>query len=359
MFSSPLVSRRGFVKAAGLSFLTSLAPKALFALERTDAVYCSAYMAKDGTFGVATLTETGDIIDRIQLIDRGHDVTRCPTSDLSVAFARRPGTFAVVFDSRKGAIVTTLTSPEGRHFFGHGIFSTDGKILYATENDYDNYTGVIGVYDASDGFRRIGEFPTHGIDPHELTLIEDGNTLIIANGGIKTHPDHGRDKLNLDHMEPSLVFIDTKHDQLIEKHVLPDSRRQLSTRHLDVDASGTVWIGCQFEGPANETPPLVGRIKRGEELAFLDIAEDDWRLLNNYVGSVSANPSAGLVAVSSPKGGAVLTFDVSSGKLAKRETADAVCGLAPLAIGFIRSTESGLFGPKQADLAWDNHILKL
>jgi len=359
MVSSPLVSRRGFVKAAGLGFLSSLAPKALFALERTDAVYCSAFMAKDGSFGVATLTEGGEIIDRIPLLDRGHDVTRSPVSDLTVAFARRPGTFAVVFDRSKGAIVATLTSPEGRHFFGHGIFSADGKLLYATENDYDNYAGVIGVYDASDGFRRIGEFPTHGIDPHELTLIEGGNTLIIANGGIKTHPDHGRDKLNLDHMEPSLVFIDTKHGQLIEKHTLPDPMRQLSTRHLDVDASGTVWIGCQFEGPANETVPLVGRIRRGDALSFLDLGQKDWQLLNNYVGSVTANPSAGLVAVSSPKGGTVLTFDATSGKPVKKERMDAVCGLAPQSAGFICSTENGLFGPKQANLAWDNHILTL
>ena len=359
MISSPLVSRRGFVKAAGIGFLSSLAPRSLFALERADAVYCSAFMAKDGSFGVATLTESGEIIDRIPLIDRGHDVTRSPSSDLCVAFARRPGIFAVVFDRSKGAIVTTLTSPEGRHFFGHGIFSADGKTLYATENDYDNYAGVIGVYDASDGFRRVGEFPTHGIDPHELTLIEGGKTLIIANGGIKTHPDHGRDKLNLDHMEPSLVFIDTKHGQLIEKQALPDAMRQLSTRHLDVDSSGTVWIGCQFEGPANEAPPLVGRIRRGEELAFLDLGVEDWRTLNNYVGSVAANPTAGLVAVSSPKGGAVLTFDAVSGKLVKRENMDAVCGLAPNSTAFICSTENGLFGRKQADLSWDNHILKL
>jgi hypothetical protein len=359
MVISPLLCRRNFIKAAGLGFLSSLAPNALFALERTDAVYCSAFMGKDGTFGVATLTESGNVIDRIPMIDRGHDVTRCSTSDLCVVFARRPGTFAVVFDCRKGALVSTLTSPEGRHFFGHGIFSEDGRFLYATENDYDNYAGVIGVYDAADHFRRIDEFPTHGIDPHELTLIENGKTLIIANGGIKTHPDHGRDKLNLDHMEPSLVFIDLAHGQLIERHVLPENRRQLSTRHLDVDASGTVWIGCQFEGPADEIPPLVGRIKRGETLAFLDLPDDDWRMLGNYVGSVAANPSAGLVAVSSPKGGAVLSFDAASGKTVKRERTEAVCGLAPFSDGFIRSTENGLFGHNKADMAWDNHILKL
>ena len=35
--------------------------------------------------------------------------------------------------------------------------------------------GVIGVYDATDGFRRIGEFDTYGIGPHEMLLTPDGD----------------------------------------------------------------------------------------------------------------------------------------------------------------------------------------
>ena len=35
-----------------------------------------------------------------------------------------------------------------------------------------------------------------------------GRMLAIANGGIETNPDFGRTKLNLDHMEPSLVLVD-------------------------------------------------------------------------------------------------------------------------------------------------------
>ena len=38
---------------------------------------------------------------------------------------------------------------------------------------------MIGVYDASDGFRRVGEFPTHGMDPHELLPMPDGRTLAL------------------------------------------------------------------------------------------------------------------------------------------------------------------------------------
>ena len=83
------------------------------------------------------------------------------------------------------------TKPD-RHFFGHGVFSADGKLLYTTENDYDGARGVIGVRDATDGYQQIGEFPAHGMEPHDIQLLADGRTMVIANGGIRTHPDSAR-----------------------------------------------------------------------------------------------------------------------------------------------------------------------
>ncbi len=62
-----LIDRRSFIKAAGVPFLASLAPRSLFALERTDAVFASAFRGRDGAYGVATLSEAGEIIDRVAL----------------------------------------------------------------------------------------------------------------------------------------------------------------------------------------------------------------------------------------------------------------------------------------------------
>ena len=96
--------------------------------------------------------------------------------------------------------LSTLSSVPGRHFFGHGAFSPDGRLLYATENDFDNARAVVGVYDVGSGFARIGEFGTQGVGAHELLLSPDGELLVVANGGIETHPDYGRAELNLDTM---------------------------------------------------------------------------------------------------------------------------------------------------------------
>src|SRR5690606_41790368 len=94
---------------------------------------------------------------------------------------------------------TPLQAAQGRHFFGHGVFLPDGQRMVATENHYEAGYGVLGVYDTSPGgnFRRIGEFETGGIGPHEAVLLNDGRTVCVANGGILTHPDYGKLELNL------------------------------------------------------------------------------------------------------------------------------------------------------------------
>jgi len=48
-----------------------------------------------------------------------------------------------------------------------------------------------------------------------MILLPDGKTFAIANGGIETHPDYGRAELNLEGMDPSLSFVDSRDGQLV------------------------------------------------------------------------------------------------------------------------------------------------
>ncbi|MGD9914012.1 MAG: DUF1513 domain-containing protein [Rhizobiaceae bacterium] len=360
-----LIDRRDFLKAAGIGFVAALAPRGGEALAAADAVFATAYQRRDGQYGVAVLSEDGKPIYSTPLPERGHDITFDPVSRRSVVFARQPGTFMVVFDHSGEIAPVTIPSIAGRHFFGHGVFSPDGALLYATENDFDNAAGMVGVYDARDGFRRLGEFPTHGIGPHELVLLPDGETLGIANGGIETHPDFGRAELNLSTMKPSFALVDRGTGDLRELHELPAALHQLSIRHMDIAADGAVWFGCQHRGPAGERPPLVGVARRGEDLRLIDIADDALADLRNYVGSVAANRDANIVAVSSPQGNAFLTFDATTGEVLARQSLQEVCGLAADAAGFLATTGTGLLhrpdgsDRSEPDYVWDNHLLRI
>jgi hypothetical protein len=292
-------------------------------------------------------------------------VTFDPLSRRSVVFARQPGTFMTIFDHAGREPPITIASIEARHFYGHGCFSPDGTLLYATENDFDAAEGTIGIYDARDGFRRTGEFRTGGVGPHEMLLMPDGRTLVVANGGIETHPDFGRAKLNIATMEPSLVFIDRLSGTLLSRHTLPAALHQLSIRHMAGDDQGRIWFGCQYEGAERDKPQLVGFATPDNGLRLLDMPDDVLGGFRNYIGSVASNPDAGLVAVSSPQGNSLALIDTATRSVREIRSLTEVCGVAPDRGDFLSSTGTGRWlapGLPEADLpdiVWDNHILRI
>src|SRR5690606_13486953 len=135
----------------------------------------------------------------------------------------------------------------------------------------------------------------------------------IANGGIETHPDFGRTKLNLDQMQPSLVLLDAYCGETIQKHPLPTSLHQLSTRHVTVSNDGQFWFACQWEGPRNALPPLVGYLRKGENIQFVSLPKDVTIGLANYVGAIAVNRHDNLVGLTSPKGGTMVHLDARLG----------------------------------------------
>ncbi|MFF0920752.1 DUF1513 domain-containing protein [Rhizobium leguminosarum] len=359
MMQSAAIDRRSFVKAAGLGFLATLTPRSLMALERADAVYASGIRTADGSFAIATVTERGEIVDQVALPARAHGMAFSASTGKTVAFARRPGTYAMIFDPWNKSEPIVINSREDRHFYGHGAFSPDGRLLYASENDFDGNRGMIGLYDATDRFTRIGEFETYGIGPHDMTVSDDGRLLIVANGGIETHPDFGRAKLNLGEMQPSLALIDAATGALVEKHVLPAEWAELSTRHVDLDGAGRIWFACQYEGHRKDLPPLVGHFAKGEDLTFIDLPEETTRRLANYVGAIAVNRSEGLVGIASPKGGASVTIDARTGKMLAETSVPDAAGIAPARSGFAVSSYDGDFLSTRSDVAWDQHIVRI
>ena len=314
----------------------------------------------------------GAEIGRMALAGRGHDIAIDGPRGRVAVFARRPGYFAVVVDARSLTPLATLRPPEGHHFFGHGAFSADGRLLYATENVFtdEQPRGVIGVYDASGDFARIGAFETHGMDSHEILLAPDGQTLVVANGGIETHPEFGRQKLNVADMRPSIVRIDSRTGDLLGETQLETGLNQLSTRHMAFDGTGALWFGCQWEGEKSRRPPLVGRIDGEGEALLLPFPDAVAPLARNYIGSVVASRDGSAIAATSPIGGAVFVFDAARKSLATTHALRDGCGIAG-ATGhqFIASAGDGRLmrvdGAAMAPLAhpagveFDNHLRRI
>ncbi|MFZ3584581.1 DUF1513 domain-containing protein [Loktanella sp. DJP18] len=354
-----MTTRRGFLA-------TLLATATLPTLTWADAggpAFLAAAREPDGGFALFGLTDRGQETFRIPLPARGHAGAGHPFRPEAVTFARRPGTFALVIDCARGQVTQRLTAPAGHHFSGHGTFSNDGETLFTAEVDDATGEGWIGQWCRADGYRRIGQFTSGGIGPHELTRLRDG-TLVVANGGIIVARDDERTKLNLGSMRPNLSYLSTAGALLDQVTLAPDLSRN-SIRHLATHADGTVAFAMQWEGAETTNPPLLGLHRLGQEPVLCAVPEAIAPRLKGYAGSVSFDGDQRRVAFTSPTGGVVAVFDHEGRFLAMPQRPD-VCGVGAGPDGFVTTDGLGgvmaltadAFSPFATfDRAWDNHLI--
>jgi uncharacterized protein len=293
--------------------------------------------------------------------ERCHDVYAHPHLPLAVFVGRRPSRESYLIDSRDGTLLQVLTSPPDRHFYGHGVFHSSGDWFYTTENDTaEAGRGVLGVYRVEGRqLIRSGERSTHGIGPHQLLWMPDGETLVIANGGIRTEAD-SREMMNLHAMEPSLVLLH-RDGTLISKEQLPEQMN--SVRHLAVAADGTVVSGQQYEGD-----PMA--IKRpGQAFQAFPLGEAQRQTMNQYTASLAINDSLRLLAVTAPRGNKVFIWDLDTAALREEIHLPDCAGVGAVEQGFIVSSGQGrcrlvdctgkafVSTPLQLPPGlWDNHL---
>ncbi|QFU16758.1 DUF1513 domain-containing protein [Microvirga thermotolerans] len=369
------IDRRSFLAALGATVASGFYPRRGHALAERP-LFVSACFAGDGkSASVAVFSLDGEMLFSTRLPERGHDIAIRPASSDLVVFARRPGNWAAVVDRTSGTVRRVVTAPEGRHFYGHGVFSADGGLLYATENDIAKGDGLLGIYDARNGYARVGEMPSFGIGPHDLAYLPGHRTIVVANGGIRTNPETGREILNRDRMEPSLAIVDPVAGTVLLKVDLGPDLRGLSIRHLAVTPRGETVFGCQFEGDEAEMPPLVGVLMPDGRTRFLDMPEDALDAMKNYVGSVTLDASGRIAAAASPVGNTLAFWDLDAGRFIGRRRMSDVCGIAPAPVEGVFLATSGNAGVRLAPVsgndlkplggtdlarwAWDNHLRAL
>lgn len=344
-------------------------------LARPAAAHAPAFLAAcadpDGRWRVAAFGLDGSPRFEQPIPARGHGAAVAPDGGTVVVFGRRPGTYALAIDAKTGRIIRRIARATDRWFSGHGVFSIDGSLLYATELDAEG-NGVVGVYRSAGRFARIGEFPSGGTDPHDIRLSADGSLLLVANGGIRTVPNLPRARFDLDRIDSSLARLDPVSGGLRNLEHLDGGESLLSLRHLAVGDDGAVFVAMQHEGPAHEHPPLVA-IDRGGTLAAVDDEQAVWRALDNYTGSAAASADGRLIAVTSPRGGVALVLDAGDGSVRARFASPDGSGVAAVPDGGFVLT-SGLGGAffagrdgQQRRLPggwvdrrrWDNHLVTL
>ena len=318
-------------------------------------VFLSAASDGDGrhwVIGFSLEDQASKEVFRHQLPARAHHIAVNESLGIFIVIARRPGNCLWVGDLISGECLAEITLPTDRHLYGHGVFSADGRFFYAPENAWQLINGDSGrvvVWEISRDrlnnknftMTRVNDFPSYGTGPHELLLQNDQQTLVVANGGIRTHPEHGREKLNIDSMQSSLVYIHAVTGDLQEQHTLDVDYHQASIRHLHQNSLGQVILGMQYEGEPFDRVPLLALHKQGEALKTLWAPEPQQGLLKQYIGSVRFDLSGLFFAASCPRGNLITFWDVGSGAMVNSVRSRDGCGLCASEDGFLFTAGTG------------------
>ncbi|MES2942702.1 MAG: DUF1513 domain-containing protein [Pseudomonadota bacterium] len=306
----------------------------LAAKNRSQVQLVSAWQTGEG-YQVGVLQQNAQALEVSAALDvptRAHGVWLEAGGTL-LAVARRPGDWLLRWkpkpQSKSGQAITWGWIEPDRAFNGHVISSADGKTLYTTETNLETGEGLIGLRNTAT-LEKTAEWPSHGMDPHELLLDADGS-LMVANGGIPALPETGRLKLHMNRMDASLVRLDTRSGRLLGQWHLADQR--LSLRHIawgPMLPGGQAALGIALQAEhddaaAKATAPVLA-IFDGQTLRA--VAADSSQSLRGYGGDISF--AAGLFAVSCPRANGLALWR-ADGQWAGFKALDEACALASIA----------------------------
>jgi uncharacterized protein len=374
------IDRRQF-----LTLTSGLLGSPMLAVARNSDTQNSLFLsaASDGddrhwVIGFSTETGIAKQAFKHQLPARAHHIAVHEKLGVYLVIARRPGRYLWAGDLATGEHLTTINVPDDRHLYGHGVFSANGRNFYTTENAWQLINGDSGrvvTWHADrlgDTFtlERQEEYPSYGTGPHELLLKPDQQTLVVANGGIRTHPEQGREKLNIPSMQPSLVYMDAGTGDLQDQYFLEAQYHKASIRHLDQNASGLIAMAMQYQGEAFDRAPLLALHQQGKGMRILWAPQPEQGQMSQYIGSVRFDNSGRYIAASCPRGNMISFWDTNNDTLIGTVRSRDGCGVTAVDNGFLYTAGTGriawydLATGQVVDMEsslvdkvfWDNHL---
>lgn len=317
--------RQWLARSAALAAGGTMLQPALGATALPATRFAAAWQAEAG-YQVGLLERSGPALAVRAALDvptRAHGLWQEAGGTL-LAVARRPGDWLLRWHPDGRAQAWAWIEAD-RAFNGHVISSADGRHVFTTETDLETGQGLIGVRDAA-SLQKLAEWPSHGMDPHELLQGADGS-LLVANGGIPTLPETGRLKLNLDRMDSSLVRLDPDRGALLGQWRLDDAR--LSLRHMAWGQAGVgpagrvlgIALQAEHADAAQKLNTPVLALFNGQALHTAAAP----RALAGYGGDIAF--AAGRFAVSCPRANGVALYD-STGHWQTFAPLDTACALA-------------------------------
>ncbi|WP_210165721.1 DUF1513 domain-containing protein [Hoeflea sp. BAL378] len=167
-----------------------------------------------------------------------HDVEISPDGSVGVMCGFE-ATDQVAFDPVTLDLAAVAPSfSKGWRGGGHAAYLATGKTVLLSErapheglsnSRLEAHHGRITIRD-TDTLKIRGSYSTHGIDPHDIRLIEDDRYLVIANYGSLPNASSGKLDVPRHVHEACVTILDMNDGKLVDKRVT--DRRRTELRHL-------------------------------------------------------------------------------------------------------------------------------
>ena len=363
-----MFDRRAFLAGAagtGLGLLAGAHPTLGNAAGRSHAGFVTAARVEGVDCGAIWSPEG---LGEFALPARAHGAAFARDTNKYLLVGRRPGSFAALYDPSAPDNTQMFAPTPNHHFAGHA--AANEKHILTGELHTQTAAGIIVQRDLDTG-AVLECWDAGGIEPHELLFADDGARLVVALGGIEQDASIKSSAINAGRIESAIVELDAKTGRVLQRHVLSEEFSSLSMRHMAAAPDGKAIAFGNQDQDFSELRPLVGLLRVGKGLEFLELPTDDPGAMRFYVGSVAIDSSGRYVAATSPKGGIVSLWSLSSGAYIGRLSMSDVCGLAadPEAdlfwvssglgdVACLRASASGLtFEARwRCDAQFDNHL---
>ena len=235
-----------------------------------------------------------------------HGIAIDPGDPARAVLFEKKGPGACLVDLRTRALHRPIETPATRRFYGHGAFSADGALVYATESLIDrDFAGALVVRDART-FAELGALPTYGAAPHDCQLIDAGRIMVVTNGGgsLSGGPP------------PSVCYIDLQSERLLERVELTSP--QFNAGHLTVTAAGDLAVvSAPRDGLPNPNQQL-GAVSLRPRGGTLTTVQRPAAVVQRMLGetlSVLVNEESRVVLATHPLGNCVSLWRLDDAEL--------------------------------------------
>ena len=245
-----------------------------------------------------------------------------PTAEKTVVVIEKAGTKAAVCDFQAGKLQKLLQCPKEFEFYGHGVFSGDGKTLYVTRVERSTGIGHLVAFNAKT-YQEQGQVQVAPGGIHDSYLLSDKKTLLITSSGLQVsnYSPQGASVLKPRIEKSSLVHLDLETGKVKSKQFLDDEDQAIGHFAVTPDEQKIVAITIPFvDGILSNvekgkggiyTAPMGGAFKR------VEMPKDVQKKIHGELLSVAIDVEKDRFYATNPNGKMLFEVQNSTNKLVK------------------------------------------